>query len=123
MTTYDDLKHWLDREMIEATELRGKEEQQAFVTTRFQNLHTAYTSKQLTYKEYLRLINWLASYQGGKFNDYLDVLAGAAQMGILETVLAPGSPFASYISPEAAQKRSQTITNLTGVKPQIPNSE
>ena len=114
---YDELRHKLDSEMLSASNLQTKPEQQGFFQRTFEGIHKASQSKQINHGEYIKLINRLAAYKNGAFNDYLDILAGAAQMGMLETVIQGEI---SQLEPDAARKRRDAITDLTGVKPIEP---
>lgn len=114
--TYDELRHELDTDMLNASSLTGKEEQ-AFVAESFVALYKAYTDKHVDHDQYVKLINRLAVYKFGKFNDYLDTLAGAAHLGMLDIAVRGTIP---HLSPEASRKRRDTITDLTGVQPIEP---
>ncbi|GAC1468023.1 MAG: hypothetical protein PVS3B3_30740 [Ktedonobacteraceae bacterium] len=114
--TYDELRHELDTDMINASNLDGKEEQ-TFVAESFVAINKAYTDKQVSHDQYVKLINRLAAYKAGKFNDYLDTLAGAAQMGMLDIAVKGTVP---QLSPDASQRRRQAVTDLTGVEPIEP---
>ncbi len=117
--SYDDIKHKLDSKMIEASSLEGQQAQN-FVTSTFQWVRSLLDSKQISHKEYVRLINHLANYKNGSFNDYIDLLAGAAQLGQLN-VLAAKSQF--YNAAEQARRNSQQVTKLTGMEPYNPQEE
>lgn len=114
---YEELRHDLDSKMLQASGLRTEPERQGFVNRMFLSIHQAHQGKQVNHDEYVKLINRLAAYQGGKFNDYLDILAGAAQLGMLEMAIQGE---VSELTPEAARERSQTITGMTGAAPVKP---
>lgn len=117
MSNYDKLKHQLDNQLLEASKSTNGQEQKYFVTGTFVGIHKAYTAKEVNHAEYLKLVNRLASYKGGAFNDYMDVLTGAAAMGFLDVVVRQNLP---AFSPEAARGRSGMITDLTGIQPSDP---
>lgn len=118
--TYEDLRHKLDSDMLKASSLKTKPEQQGFVNRAFTDIHKASKEKIINHGEYVKLINRLAAYQQGTYNDYIDLLAGAAQLGMLEVAIQGELP---QLTPEAARERRQTITDLTGVEPIKPDTE
>lgn len=115
MGNYDQIKHDLDTKIIQASSLKSQAEQKNFVNSAFSTIHTAYKQKQVNHSDYIKLINRLANYKQGIFNDYLDSLTGAAQMGMLD--IAFNDP---YLSPEASRKRRDDVTDMTGVDPIKP---
>jgi hypothetical protein len=115
---YDQIRHQLETDMIQASGLKTKPEQQGFVNRTFTSLHKSYQDKRVNHSEYVKLLNRLSVYAGGSFNDYIDLLTGAARMGMLELALQGEL---SQMTPEAARKRSQTITQMTGVQPIQPD--
>lgn len=115
--TYDDLRHDLDTKMLQASNLPTKPERQGFVNRMFVDIHRAYKEKQVNHAEYIKLVNRIAAYRQGEYNDYLDMLAGAAQLGMLELAIQGEVP---ELSPEAARERSQIITDITGAQPAQP---
>jgi hypothetical protein len=112
--TYEDLRHELDTNILQSSNLATKIEQQGFINRSFVHIHKVYKEKQVNHADYVKLINRLASYKGGAFNDYIDLLAGAAQMNTLDLVIQGEIP---QLTPEASRERSHTITDLTGVQP------
>lgn len=120
-SAYEQLRHQLDSEMLlKAASLKTRIEEQGFINRTFTVLHKAYQEKRITRAEYVKLVNRLAAYAGGAFNDYLDILAGAAQMGMLELAIQGER---SELSPEAARDRRESITDLTGVQPIEPEGD
>lgn len=113
-TTYDTLRHDLESKMIQASTLPTQPERKGFINRTFSEIHKAYQEKQVNHAEYIRLVNQLAVFKRGQYNDYLDVLVGAAQVGMLETVIQ--AEIAAF-SPEEAKKRSHAITELTNIEP------
>ncbi len=116
--TYDELKHDLDSKMLQASNLKTKPEQQGFINRTFTSIHKAYQEKQVNHDGYIKLINRLAAYAGGAYNDYIDTLAGAAQMDMLE--LAIQGEIAQF-SPEQSRQRRDSVTGITGVEPIQPD--
>jgi hypothetical protein len=110
----------LDTDLLRASDLKQKTERRNFFTQTFSNIDKIYRSKEINHDEYVRLLNRLASFGGGEYNDYLDMLVGAATMGLLDVVIQEEI---SAFSPEAAQQRSKTITNITGIEPIKPEEE
>ncbi len=104
--------------MLQANALKTEIEQRGFINQHFMLLHKAREAKRIDQGEYVKLIDRLAAYQRGKFNDYLDMLAGAATLGMLEVIIQGEVP---QFEPEQARKRSQAITDMTGVKPAQPD--
>jgi hypothetical protein len=116
-SAYDELRHKLESDMLQASGLKTQIEQQGFINRQFMSLHKAQQEKRVNQDEYVKLVNWLSAYKQGVFNDYLDMLAGAAQMGMLEMVIQGEI---SQFTPEAARGRRQAITDLTGMTPAEP---
>jgi hypothetical protein len=117
---YEQLRHKLDSDMLAASSLKTKPERQGFVNRTFTSLHKARQQKQVSQGDYVKLINRLAAYAGGEFNDYIDTLAGAAQLGMLE--LAIQGEFSQF-TPEASRQRRDDVTNITGMQPHKPAQE
>lgn len=117
---YDKVRHQLDDNMLEASSLRTNAEQQGFVNRTFMYFHTLYDEKQITHADYVKLINRLGAYQGGAFNDYLDTLAGATSMGMLNLAIQGEIP---QLTPEASRERRDVITGMTGVQPIDPEKQ
>jgi hypothetical protein len=115
MKNYEDLRHALDTEILQAESLANEQKRQDFVTRTFTRLYRDYQAKRFDHATYVKLVNRLATYWGGAYNDYLDLLAGAATMGMLDIILAQKGNLA-----EQARARSQTVTDLTGVQPVQP---
>lgn len=113
---YEELRHDLDTKMLQACNLPA-DQQKGFVNRMFTSIYKAYQEKHVGHADYVKLINRLAAYQQGKFNDYIDILSGAAMMGMLDLALEGDAP---QLSPEAARQRRQEITDLTGVVPIKP---
>jgi hypothetical protein len=118
--TYEELRHKLDSDMLKASNLPTKPERQGFINRTFTAIHKAYQEKQVDHAHYVKLINRLAVYRQGEYNDYIDTLAGAAQMGMLEIAIQGEL---SELSPDASRERSQVVTDLTGVQPVKPEEE
>lgn len=116
---YEQLRHELDSKLLQAHSLTSVEEQRKFVDQTFAGFHKARQGKQISQQEYVRLINRLAAYKGGAYNDYIDTLAGAAQMGMLDLAMQGGL---SALSPEESRKRRDTVTGLTGIEPVEPEA-
>ncbi len=114
---YEEIRHQLETDMLQASNLKTPIEQQGFINRAFTGLHKAFQEKRITQAEYVKLINRLAAFAGGAFNDYIDVLAGAAQMGMLELAIQGEVP---QLTPEAARSRRQEINKLTGTQPVQP---
>ena len=117
---YDAIRHSLETDMLAAASLKDARAQQGFINRTFTSLHTAYQEQRISQAEYVKLINRLAAYAGGAFNDYIDLLAGAASMGMLAFAIQGE---VSQLTPEAARARSQSITDLTGMHPIEPDKE
>lgn len=117
---YDELRHDLESKMLQASTLPTRMERQGFVNQAFRAIYKAYQEKQVNHDEYVRLINRLGAYRHGEYNDYIDILAGSAQLGMLEMAIQGEL---SELSPEEARKRSQAVTHLTGVEPAQPDEE
>src|SRR5258708_7358480 len=118
--TFDEWRHKLETDMLQASSLKTEPERRGFVNRTFLSIHKAYQGKQVSHAEYVKLINRLGGYKPGEFNDYIDMLAGAAQLNMLEMVIQGEVP---QLEPEQARQRRQAITDLTGVEPQQPDSE
>lgn len=119
-SAYDELRHKLDSDMLAASNLKTKPEQQGFVNRTFTSLHKARQEKKVSQPDYVKLINRLASYAGGAYNDYIDTLAGAAQMGMLELVIQGEM---SQFTPEQSRQRRDSVTRITGMQPHKPETE
>lgn len=117
---YDQLRHELDSKMLQASNLTTQIEQQGFVNRSFMEIHKAHKQKQVNDDEYVKLVNRLAAYKSGAFNDYLDILAGAAQFDLLELVIQGEM---SKFFPEQARQRRQQITYETGIEPVDPEED
>lgn len=118
-SSYDQLRHKLDSDMLTASSLKTKPERQGFVNRTFTSLHKARQQKQINQGDYVKLINRLAAYASGEFNDYIDMLAGAAQMNMLEVVIQGEM---SEFSPEQARKQRDAVTDITGMQPHKPET-
>jgi hypothetical protein len=118
--TYEELKHRLDTAMLKASSLTAETDQQAFITQTFVGIHDRLTAKQVNHEQYLKLINRLAAYKAGAYNDYIDTLAGAAAMNMLAMVVEM-----SKDEPIAADSvaRSQAVTNLICMEPVKPDEQ
>jgi hypothetical protein len=116
-SSFDELRHKLETEMLQASSLKTRIEQQGFINRTFTSLHKAKQEKRISQAEYVKLINRLGAYAGGAYNDYIDMLAGAAQMGMLELAIQGEI---SQFTPEAARQRRDAVTDLTGMKPHQP---
>lgn len=116
---YEALRHKLDSDMLQAAGLKTDIERRGFVNRTFTGIHKAFTEKQVNQAEYIKLINRLAAYAGGAFNDYIDTLVGAAKLGMLELAIQGEL---SQMTPEASRQRSQAITDITGVQPIEPGA-
>lgn len=114
---YEDMRHKLDSDMLQSSSLKVEPERRGFINRTFTSIHNAYREKRINHSEYVKLINRLAAFKQGEYNDYIDMLAGAASMGMLELVIQGE---VSQLEPDAARKRSQAITDITGVKPIEP---
>ncbi len=112
---YEERRHALDTEMLRASGLATEKERQDFVTTAFLGIQRDYEAKRLDHAVYTKLVNRLAAYAGGAYNDYLDMLAGAATMGMLDVVLGQQGNLA-----EQARAHREIVTGLTGVQPVQP---
>ena len=118
--TYEELRHALDTQMLQASTLATEQERQNFVTTAFVGIHRDYEAKRIDHAIYVKLINRLVAYAGGAYNDYVDLLAGAATMGMLHVILAQRG---KGNLAEDARKRSQAVTEMTGVEPVQPEED
>jgi hypothetical protein len=119
-SSYEQLRHKLDSDMLNASSLPTQAERQGFVNRTFTSLHKARQQKQVSQGDYVKLINRLAAYAGGEFNDYIDTLAGAAQLGMLE--LAIQGEFSQF-TPEASRERRDDVTRITGMQPHKPDTD
>lgn len=118
---YDELRHKLDTEMLQAANLPTEPQRRGFVNRSFLDIHRAYQAKRfINQAEYVRLINRLAAYRQGEYNDYIDVLAGSAHLGMLEMAIQGEL---SELSPEQARQCRDIITGLTGVEPSQPEEQ
>jgi hypothetical protein len=68
---YEKLRHELDTSMIQASTLPTEPEQQGFVNRMFISIHKAYQEKRVNHAEYIKLINRLAAFKQGEYNDYI----------------------------------------------------
>lgn len=118
--TYAEMRHQLDTKMIEAEKLEGETQRQGFVVSAFTGIHHQFEKKVISHGDYIKLVNKLAVYKNGQYNDYIDMLAGAAQMGMLEMAVKQVHPI---FSPEAAKDRSQAVTDMFGIQPVQPDRE
>ena len=118
--TYDELRHTLDSDMLKASTLPTRPERQGFVNRAFLDIHRAYKRKDINHAEYLKLVNRLAEFKQGEYNDYIDTLTGAAHVGLLELAIQGEL---SVMTPEASRQRRDVITDLTGVHPIKPETE
>lgn len=119
---YQSLRHQLDTNLLQNSNLADANEQQQFVIANFKSIDKHYQSKHVNHDEYLKLVNRLASYKSGYFNDFLDSLVGAAHLGLLDIVIER-SKHGGPSSPEATRQRSQLITDQTGIQPAQPENE
>jgi hypothetical protein len=118
-SSYDQLVHQLNTDLLAASNLKTKPEQQGFVNRTFTSLHKARQEKRVSQPEYVKLLNRLAAYAGGAYNDYIDMLAGAAQLGMLELAIQGEM---SQFSPEQARKQRDIVTGMTGMQPHKPET-
>src|SRR6266567_3038070 len=107
---YEERRHALDTEMLRASSLATEQEKQDFVTITFTRIQRDYEAKRIDQSIYTKLINRLAAFAGGAYNDYLDVLTGAAMVGMLDVILEQGK---KANLAEQARSRSQAVTDLT----------
>lgn len=114
---YETIRHKLESDMLQNSGLRIEIERRGFVNRTFTALHKAYQEKRVSHSEYVRLINRLAAYAQGEFNDYIDTLAGAAQLGMLELAIQGEL---SQTTPEASRQRQKLINEMTGTRPVQP---
>jgi hypothetical protein len=115
--TYAELRHQLDTKMIEAEKLELEPQRRNFVTSSFAGIHHQLEQKTISHGDYIKLINRLAAFKGGEYNDYVDLMAGAAQVGMLDMVVKQAHP---VFSPEEARNRSQAVTDIFGIQPVKP---
>src|SRR5438105_13886650 len=99
---YETIRHELDTKMLSASNLPTAPERQGFINRTFTSIYKAYQDKQVNHKDYVKLINRLAAYRQGEYNDYIDTLAGAAQLGMLEMAIQGEL---SELTPEASRQR------------------
>jgi len=118
--TYEELRHDLDSKMLQASNLKTEPERRGFINRTFTHINKLYKEKQVSHGDYVKLINRLAAYRQGEYNDYIDTLAGAAQLGMLELAIQGEL---SQLTPEASRQRRQAVTDLTGVAPIQPEKE
>lgn len=116
---YEEHKHELDTKMLQAGNLQTEQERKQFVTDTFLEIHQKKQDKQINQQSYVKLINRLAAYANGAFNDYLDMLAGAAQMDLLDIAIQGGPQF----TVEQTRKQRDAVTRLTGMQPHKPDTE
>lgn len=115
---YEQINRDLQNKMLAASSLKTEMEKQSFVAQTFVAIHDHYKAKHVTLEEYVKLINKLGtSYAGGSFNDYVDTLAGAAQLNMLDTIIAQSQR--GNVAQESRQRRD-AVTGLTGVEPIKP---
>lgn len=114
-SNYEVLRHALDSKMIQSSTLTTEPERIGFVNRTFSEIHKMYKEKRVDHVVYIRLVNRLSAYHEGAYNDYIDVLAGAAQMGMLEVVMQSGIPI---FSPE--RERRESVNNITNTEPIQP---
>lgn len=118
-SVYDQIRQELDTNMLKASNFEMEIERQVFIELTFTRIHKVYKEKHINHGEYVKLINRLATYRQGEYNDYIDVLAGAAMVDMLEVAIQCEIP---TFSPEQARQRSQDITDITGIKPIKPET-
>lgn len=116
---YEELRHSLDNILLKSDSIGNQTAQQDFVTQAFVEIHQLYKAKDISYDAYIKLVNRLASYKQGKFNDYLDMLIGSAQFGMLDSALKHSL---SASANAEAQKRGTLITNIFGIQPSKPDT-
>jgi predicted glycosyl hydrolase (DUF1957 family) len=116
MSHYDSIFHQLKESMLKANNYESARQQQEFIEEKFKWINEFYEKRQINLQEYRILLDRLAAYKSGIFNDYIDILTGAASMGMLELALHRGDLF----GPDVARKRSKTITRMTDTPPQKP---
>ena len=115
---YADLKSKLETSLAQAQSITDQPKQQNFVTDQFTLIHKAYEDKLINHGEYLKLINRLAAYKNAAFNDYIDLLTGAAAAGMLEFFVAQSR---KRNEAQAAAARRDMITKVFGIDPVEPN--
>jgi hypothetical protein len=116
--SYEDRRHELDTKMLKASGLASEQERRDFVTQAFTDIHKQYQDSQINLANYIKLIKRLAAFRQGEYNDYLDTLAGAALMGMLDLIVEQSKEVA-----EQSRQRSAIITVLTGIQPIQPDTE
>jgi hypothetical protein len=117
---YEQWEHNLQTEMLRASTLPTAETKKQFITATFIRLNLAYEEKAMNKTSYLRLVNRLAAFDGGTYNDYLDLLVGSASMGMLDTLLEEGT---QRDLAKLARSRSGDVTRLTGMSPITPEED
>ena len=117
--SYESLVHTLATKMLQAASLQEEVQQTAFVRDTFVWIVEQKNKGQLSHKEYLRLVEKLAGYKDRAYDDYLDLLVGAAGMQLLEIYLAnEGENPAGH-----ARQRSGLVDTLTGGNRVPPEEE
>lgn len=120
MASYDDIRRKLSERMQNASSLVGEAERRQFITQEFVDIRKLYTQHEISHPEYIMLVDRLAAYQSGKYNDYLDMLVGAATMGMLDVVVRQSKT--QDVAAQSRQRR-QEVTDLTGVQPIQPDEQ
>jgi hypothetical protein len=117
---YEQSEHELETAMLKASSLPTEEAHKRFVTETFVLLNQSYQLHQMNKTAYLRLVNRLAAFDGGRYNDYLDLLVGSATMGMLNDTLAQGKN--ADLAALACTRREE-VTRITGMSPITPEQE
>lgn len=117
---YDELRHELDTKMLNASALSNATMQRDFVAQTFAHIHKQYTEKHIHHAEYLKLINRLAAFKPEEYNDYIDMLAGAAAVNMLDFAIEQSKRGVADLSPEQARQRRDVVTDMTGIQPVQP---
>lgn len=120
---YEIIVHELQTKLLQASTQTNQEVQQSFVAYTFKWIHDHYTQKHVNHKQYLALIDRLATFKDGRYNDYLDTLAGAAALGMLDAAIQGGAMGISQFTAEASRQRRDAVTDLTGTAPKDPMME
>jgi hypothetical protein len=123
MSNYDTLKHELDTQILKASELASKDQQLDFVNRTFQTIHGHLEHKRISHKAYVKLVNTLARYKYPEYNDYLDMLCGAALVGCLDLAIQGSKQDGSIFTPERARQQQEQVNRITGLKPITPEQE
>jgi hypothetical protein len=123
MNNYDSIKHELDTKLIQASNLASNGQQLDFVNATFKWCYQHYEDKHINHEQYVKLINSLARYKQGSFNDYLDMLAGAALVGCLDLAIQGSKQDGSIFTPERARQQQEQVNRITGMKPITPEQE